>query len=42
VSILIIYSEGKEAVLKRLDIIVKGFSIDEPEPRDLKGIVDLT
>jgi hypothetical protein len=32
-----IYGEGKEAVLKRLEMTVKGFSKDDSEPKDLKG-----
>lgn len=39
---LAIYSEGKKAALKRLEMAVKGFSQDESEPRDLKGAADLT
>ena len=42
VSMPTIYGEGKEAALKRLDMTVKGFSTDEPEPRDVKGTADLT
>lgn len=40
-SILIIYNEGKEAILKRLEIIVKGFSKDDNKLKDLKGIDSL-
>jgi hypothetical protein len=42
VSMPTIYGEGKKAALKRLEMTVKGFSQDESEPRDLKGIADLT
>jgi hypothetical protein len=42
VSILTIYSEGKEAALKRLEMIVKGFFINKSKLKDLKGIVNLT
>jgi len=36
-----IYSKGKKAALKRLEITVKGFSQDKSKPRDFKSTADL-
>jgi hypothetical protein len=37
VSMPAIYGEGKEVVLKRLEMTIKGFSQDDGVPHDLKG-----
>ena len=41
-SMPLIYGEGKEAALKRLQMTVKEFSKNSSEPQELKGTAYLT
>jgi hypothetical protein len=42
VSMPTIYGEGKDIALRRLEMTVKGFSIDSSKPKDSEGMADLT